>query len=139
MHKKIALFKAPLLLATIGVAVASGVAAAAEPQLNEIVVQSPRITTEYSPWSRTRVERYTANVRVVYSDLDLTDNAGVQALHARVKTAAALACQKLNRLVEVSDRACLEGTLAASQPRVQAAVNAAMQAALPAKQERARS
>jgi UrcA family protein len=141
MHKKIALFKAPLLLATIGVAVAGGVAAAAEPnasELHEIVVQSPRITTEYSPWSRTRVERYTANVRVAYSDLDLTDHAGVQALHARVKTAAQLACQKLNRLVAVSDLECLENTLAATQPRVQAAVNAAMQAAVPAGQQRAR-
>lgn len=140
MHKKVAFFKASLLLTTV--AVAGGVAAAAEPnvsQLNEILVQSPRITTVYSPWSRTREERYTANVRVAYSDLNLTENADVQALHARVKTAAELACQKLNRLILVSQSDCLEDTLAATQPRVQAAVNAAMQAAVLAKQERERS
>jgi UrcA family protein len=142
MHKKMAFFNAPLLLATLGVAVASGVAAAAEPnntsQLNEIVVQSPRVTTEYSPWLRARVERYTATVRVGYSDLNLTDTSGVQVLQARVKTAAQLACQKLNHLTPVADLPCLEDTLAATQPRVQAAVNAALQAAVPAKQERAR-
>ena len=143
MHEKMACFNARLLLATLGVAVASGVAAAAEPNntsaLNEIVVQSPRVTTEYSPWLRTRMERYTATVRVGYSDLDLTDSSGVRVLQARVKTAAQLACQKLNHLTPVSDLACLEDTLATMQPRVQAAVNAAMQAAVPAKQERARS
>jgi UrcA family protein len=141
MHKKVGRFKTTLLLATIGVT-ASGIAAAAEStasQLSEIVVQSPRISTEYSPWTRSWEERYTASVRVAYSDLDLTDNSGVQALRARVKTAAQLACQKLNRLVTVSDQQCLEGTLAATQPHVQAAVNAAVQAALLAKQERARS
>jgi len=142
MHKNIALFKTTLLVASIGVAVAGGVAAAAEPnvsELNEIVVQSPRVSTEYSPWSRTREERYSANVRVAYSDLDLTDNSGVQALRARVKTAAQLACQRLNRLILVNDQDCLEDTLTATQPRVQAAVNAAMQAAVLAKQERTRS
>jgi UrcA family protein len=148
MHNKIALFKAPLLLATIGLAVASGVAVAAEPNASElngivvqygIVVQSPKITTEYSPWSRTWVEHYSANVRVAYSDLNLADTAGVQALHARVVTAAQFACQKLNRVIAVSDQKCVEGTLAATQPRVQAALNAAMQAAVQAKQERARS
>ena len=142
MHKKMAFFNARLLLATLGVAAASGVAAAAEPnntsELNEIVVQSPRVTTEYSPWLRARVERYTATVRVGYSDLDLTDTSGVQLLKARVKTAAQLACQKLNHLTPVSDLACLDETLAATQPRVQAAVNSALQAAVPAKQERAR-
>ena len=131
-----------LLLSTLGVALASGVAAAAEPnntsEVNEIVVQSPRVTTEYSPWLRTRVERYSATVRVGYSDLDLTDRSGVQVLQGRVKTAAQLACQKLNHVIPVSDLACLEDTLAATQPRVQAAVNAAMQAAAPAKQDRAR-
>jgi len=142
MHKKMAFFNVRLLLATLGVAVASGVAAAAEPnntsELNEIVVQSPRVTTEYSPWLRTRVERYTATVRVGYSDLNLTDTSGVQVLQARVKTAAQLACQKLNHLTPVADLPCLEETLAATQPRVQAAVSAAMQAAVPAKQEPAR-
>ena len=131
-----------LLLATLGAALASGVAAAAEPnntsELNEIVVQSPRVTTEYSPWLRARVERYTATVRVGYSDLDLTDHSSVQVLQNRVKTAAQLACQKLNHLTPVSDLACLGDTLAATQPRVQAAVNAALQAAAPAKQEGAR-
>jgi len=134
--------KMTLLLATLGVALASGVAAAAEPnntsEINEIVVQSPRVTTEYSPWLRARVERYTTTVRVGYSDLDLTDRSGVQVLQGRVKTAAQLACQKLNHVIPVSDLACLEDTLAATQPRVQAAVNAAMQAAVPAKQDRAR-
>jgi len=143
MHKKMALFNARLLAASIGVALASGVAAAAEPNstpaLNEIVVQSPRVTTEYSPWLRTRVERYSATVRVGYSDLDLTDHSSVEVLRDRVKTAAQLACQKLSHLTPVSDLACLEDTLATTQPRVQAAVNAAMQAAVPAKQERARS
>ena len=135
--------KMTLLVATLGVALASGVAAAAEPNnttdVNEIVVQSPRVTTEYSPWLRTRVERYTATVRVGYSDLDLTDHSSVRVLQDRVKTAAQLACQKLNHLTPVSDLACLEDTLAATQPRVRAAVNAAMQAAVPAKQDRARS
>ena len=135
--------KMTLLLATLGVALASGVAAAAEPNntsgITEIVVQSPRVTTEYSPWLRTQVERYTTTVRVGYSDLDLTDRSGVQVLQGRVKTAAQLACQKLNHVIPVSDLACLEDTLAATQPRVQAAVNAAMQAAVPAKQDRARS
>jgi UrcA family protein len=144
MYKKVGLFKAPLLLAAVGVTMVSvsGVATAAEStaaQLSEIVVQSPRITPEYSPWSRTWEERYSATVRVGYSDLDLTDGTAVQTLHARVKTAAQLACQKLNHLVLVSDQQCLEGTLAAAQPRVQAAVNAAVQAALLAKQEQARS
>jgi len=137
MHQKMT-----LLLATLGVALASGVAAAAAPntsELNEIVVQSPRVTTEYSPWLRTRVERYSAIVRVRYSDLDLTDHTGVQVLQDRVKTAAQLACQKLNHLTPVSDLACLEDTLAATHPRVEAAVNAAMQAVVPAKQDRARS
>ena len=135
--------KMTLLLATLGVALASGAAAAAEPnntsELNEIVVQFPQVTTEYSPWLRARVERYSATVRVGYSDLDLTDRSGVQVLQGRVKTAAQLACQKLNHVIPVSDLACLEDTLAATQPRVQAAVNAAMQAAVPAKQDRARS
>ena len=138
MHKKMT-----LLLATLGVALASGVAAAAEPsntsEVNEIVVQSPRVTTEYSPWLRARVERYTTTVRVGYSDLDLTDRTGVQVLQGRVKTAAQLACQKLNHVIPVSDLACLEDTLAATQPRVQAAVNAAMQAAVSAKQDRSQS
>jgi UrcA family protein len=133
-------FSARLLLATIGATVASGVAAAAEPnntpELNEIVIQSPRVTTEYSPWLRTRVERYTACVRVRYSDLDLTHGSGVQLLQARVKTAAQLACQKLNRLTPVSDLACLEDTLAATQAQVQAAVTAAIQAAVPTKRAR---
>jgi UrcA family protein len=150
-----AFFNARLLLATLGVAVASGVAAAAEPNntsdLNEIVVQSPRVTTEYSPWLRARVERYTATVRVGYSDLNLTDTSGVQVFQARVRTAAQLACQKLNHLIPVSDLACLEDTLTAMQPRVQAVLGAAMQGAAPggdvtvtaaaapeAKQERAR-
>lgn len=132
----------PLLLATLGVALASGCAAAAEPnnasEVNEIVVQSPRVTTEYSPWLRAKVERYTTTVRVGYSDLDLTDRSGVQVLQGRVKTAAQLACQKLNHVIPVSDLACLEDTLAATQPRVEAAVNAAMQAAVPAKQDPAR-
>ena len=132
-----------LLLSTLGIALASGVGAAAEPNntsgLTEIVVQSPRVTTEYSPWLRARVERYSATVRVGYSDLDLTDHSSVQVLQNRVKTAAQLACQKLNHLSPVSDLACLEDTLAATQPRVQAAVNAAMQAAVPTKQDRARS
>jgi UrcA family protein len=142
MHKKMGFLNARLWVATLGVALASGVAAAAEPNagsdLNEIVVQSPRVTTEYSPWLRARVERYTATVRVGYSDLDLTDHSSVQVLQDRVKTAAQLACQKLNHLTPVSDLACLEDTLAATQPRVQAAVNAAMQAAVAAKQDRAR-
>jgi len=136
MHKKM-----PLLLATIGVALASCVAPAAETsntsQINEIVVQSPRVTSEY--WLRAKVERYTATVRVGYSDLDLTNRSNVQVLQGRVKTAAQIACQKLNHLTPVSDLACLEDTLAATQPRVQAAVDAAMQAAVPAKQDRARS
>jgi UrcA family protein len=135
MHKKMT-----LLLATLGVALASGVAAAADPTYtSEIVVQSPRVTTEYSPWLRSRVERFTTTVRVGYSDLDLTDRSGVQVLQGRVKTAAQLACQKLNHVIPVSDLACLEDTLAATQPRVQAAVNAAMQAAVSAKQDRSQS
>ena len=142
MQKKIAFLNARLWVATLGVALASGVAAAAEPnntsELNEIVVQSPRVTTEYSPWLRARVERYSATVRVGYSDLDLTDHSSVQLLQNRVKTAAQLACQKLNHLTPVSDLACLEDTLAATQPRIQAAVNAAMQATAPAKQDGAR-
>lgn len=132
--------KKTLLLATLGVALASGVAAAADPTYtSEIVVQSPRVTTEYSPWLRTNVERFTTTVRVGYSDLDLTEHSGVQVLQGRVKTAAQLACQKLNHVIPVSDLACLEETLAATQPRVQAAVNAAMQAALSAKQDHTQS
>ena len=139
MQKKIAFLNTRLWVATLGVALASAVAAAAEPnntpEINEIVVQSPRVTTEYSPWLRTRVERYSATVRVGYSDLDLTDHSSVQLLQNRVKTAAQLACQKLSHLTPVSDLACLEDTLAATQPRIQAAVNAAMQATAPAKQD----
>jgi UrcA family protein len=137
-----AFFNARLLLATMGVAVAGGVASAAESNniaklndvvVNEIVVQSPQVTTEYSRWLRARVERYTASVIVRYSDLDLTDSSGVQQLRARVKTAAQLACQKLNHLTPVSDLACLEDTLAATQSQVESIVSAATQAAVPAK------
>ena len=132
--------KMTLLLATLGVAVAGGVATAAEPTYtSEIVVQSPLVTTEYSPWLRARVERFTTTVRVGYSDLDLTDRSKVQVLQGRVKTAAQLACQKLNHVIPVQDLVCLEDTLAATQPRVQAAVNAAMQAAVSAKQDRSQS
>lgn len=132
--------KKTLLLATLGVALASGVAAAADPAYtSEIVVQSPQVTTEYSPWLRTNVERFTTTVRVGYSDLDLTEHSGVQVLQGRVKRAAQLGCQKLNHVIPVSDLACLEDTLAAAQPRVQAAVNAAMQAAVAAKQDHTQS
>ncbi len=133
--------KKTLLLATLGVALASGVAAAADPTYtSEIVVQSPRVTTEYSPWLRTNVERFTTTVRVGYSDLDLTDRSAVQVLQGRVKRAAQLGCQKLNHVIPVQDLVCLEDTLAATQPQVQAAVNAAMQAAaVSAKQDRSQS
>ncbi len=136
--------KMTLLLATLGVAVASCVTAAAEPNntsdLNEIVVQAPRVTTEYSPWLRGSGGAVHDDCpRVGYSDLDLTDRSGVQVLQGRVKTAAQLACQKLNHVIPVSDLACLEDTLAATQPRVQAAVDAAMQAAVSAKQDRSQS
>ncbi len=142
MQNKIATFKAPLLLATIGVAVASGVAAAAEPtvpQLHEIVVQSPVVSSEYSPWSRSRVERYRDTVRVTYADLNLADNAGVTTLNARVKTAAGLACQRLGDLTPVDWQKCVDNTVASTQPRLQAVVTAAMQAAVTAKQEPAQS
>ncbi|HEY0339337.1 MAG TPA: UrcA family protein [Steroidobacteraceae bacterium] len=133
--------KKTLLLATLGVALASGVAAAADPTYtSEIVVQSPRVTTEYSPWLRTNVERFATTVRVGYSDLDLTDRSAVQVLQGRVKRAAQLGCQKLNHVIPVQDLVCLEDTLAATQPQVQAAVNAAMQAAaVSAKQDRSQS
>jgi UrcA family protein len=133
MHKKIAFLKASMVLAAIGFSAASGAAVAAE--LDEIVVQSPKISKEYSPWSRTWEERYSANVRVGYSDLNLTNNADVQAFRARVKTAAAVACQKLNQVILVADQACRDETFAAAQPRLQAAVEAAMHAEVPAKQE----
>ena len=136
MHQKMSF----LSVATLCVALTSGIAAAAEPSttsgINEIVVQSPRVTSEYSPWLRTKVERVSATVRVGYSDLDLTDHSNVVQLQTRVKSAAQLACQKLNHLTPVSDLACLQDTLAATQPRVQAAVNAALLAAVTEPQAR---
>jgi UrcA family protein len=141
MHKRIAFLKGPLVLAAIGFATASGIATAED--RDPIVVESlparTHITTQYSTFKRAPVEKFTTNVRVGYSDLDLTSNADVAKFQTRIKTAAQLACQKLGHVIPVADLDCIDKTLAQTQPQVQAAVQAAMHAATQAAQDRTAS
>lgn len=138
MHKRIAFFKGSLVLATIGLGAASGVATAED--RDSIVVDlrqaTTHVTTQYSTFKRAPVEKFTTNVRVGYSDLDLTNNADVAKFQTRIKTAAQLACQKLDHVIPVADLDCIDKTLAESQPQVQAAVQAAMHAATQAAHDR---
>jgi UrcA family protein len=141
MHKRIAIFKGSLVLVAIGFAAASGVATAED--RDPIVVESlparTSVTTQYSTFKRAPVEKFTTNVRVGYSDLDLTNTADVAKFQTRIKTAAQLACQKLGHVIPVSDLDCMDKTVAQSWPQVQAAVQSAMHAATQAAQDRTHS
>jgi UrcA family protein len=131
MHKKIAFFKGSLVLAIVGFAAASGVATAEDrdPIVVESLQATTSVTTHYSTVQREPVEKFSTNVRVGYSDLDLTNNADVAKFQTRIKTAAQLACQKLGHVVPVADLQCIDKTLADLQPQLQSAREAAMHAA----------
>jgi UrcA family protein len=141
MHKRIAFFRGSLVLAAVGFATASGVAAAED--RDPIVVESlparTHMTTQYSTFERAPVEKFMTNVRVGYSDLDLTNNADVVKFQTRIKSAAQLACQKLGHVIPVADLDCRDKAVAQSWPQVQAAVQAAMHAATQAAQDRTHS
>jgi UrcA family protein len=126
-HKKIAFFRGSLILAAVGFATASGVAAAED--RDSIVVESLQTTThvtkQYSTFLREPREKFTTTVRVGYSDLDLTKNADVEKFQTRVKTAAQLACQKLDHVIPVEDLKCIDQALADLQPQMQSALHAA--------------
>jgi UrcA family protein len=135
MDKKI--FKSSLVLAALGFAGTGSLAMAED--LNELIIESPKVTSEYSPARGAPVEVYSTNARVYYNDLDLANSRDVRTLETRVKTAAQAACQKLNHVIVTEDLPCIRETVAASQPRLQAVIQAAMQAALLDKQDRTRS
>jgi UrcA family protein len=141
MHQKRAFFKGSLVLATLGFAAASGVATAEDrdPIVVESLQTTTYVTTQYSTFERAPVEKFTTNVRVGHSDLDLTNNADVVKFQKRVKTAAQLACQKLGHVIPVADLDCIDKTLAQTQPQVRAAVQAAMYAARQAARDRTAS
>jgi UrcA family protein len=126
-------------LVCLGLGLAGASSLAAAEGLNELLIESPKVTAEYSPTRGAPVEVYSANARVYYSDLDLANRSDVRILETRVKIAAQMACQRLNRVIETADLPCIEKTLAATQSQLHSAIEAAMHAALVEKQDHSRS
>ena len=84
------------LLAT-GFAIAAGYAMAQ--QLNEIVVETPRVErAKERTMTGAPIDIITVTHRVAYNDLDISTHSGAVALEARVKDSAKSACKEIEKL-----------------------------------------
>ena len=81
------------------------------PTVGEVVVIAPyRRRSERDPATGAPIERVSASRMVRYSDLDLTTDWGVHALHYRIVRAAQEACDSLDhhyQVMQPGDRECV--------------------------------
>ncbi len=115
----------PLVL-TAAWLLAAGAQAQTQPHtVKEIVITSPRVVHERIGRSSNGAheELISLSHRITYDDLDLTKTADAATLRNRVKDAAELGCQQLEKIYPLSnhDPDCVRKAVGRAMPQVRAA------------------
>lgn len=108
---------------------AAGAQAQTQPHtVREIVITSPKVVHERIGRSSNGAheELISLSHRITYDDLDLSKTADLATLRNRVKDAAELGCQQLEKIYPLSqhDPDCIKNAVGRAMPQIRAATGA---------------